>query len=129
MAEAMKNTPAILFVLVLIVAIVWFVSIGRGRASTAGSDGTGATIYVIITVAMGFLNDTLLSNGMPVQALVRTARWLRKRLKRQKTIVKEAKANIIRVEEQGFGYDQGAAQLRAAHTIAKDHAKAKPCSK
>ena len=129
----MKTPSIILFCVALLATVTWFVSLGNGRtkALANGNDSTTTRIYVLITASMAFLGETLLGKLGPVQRLRRKTRLYRRRIKREEPKVTKAQQAIIKIENQGFGWDQSAAQLRAGHTIARDHTNTEtpPCSK
>jgi hypothetical protein len=129
----MKHPIMILFVVVLIATIAWFTSLGYGRtkALANGNDNATSAIYVLITATMAFLGETLLGKLAPVQRLKRKARLFKNRINQEQPKVTKAQQQIIHVENQGFAYEQSSEQLRAGHTIARDHAigEQPPCSR
>lgn len=127
----MRNPIIVLFLVVLIITLVWFVTLGVGRSKANNGDTSATTIYVLITTAMAFLGETLLNKHAIVQALTRQHRLLKQRTKREQAKVTTAQQNIIGVQKQGFWWEQNLDRFRAAHRIAKDHALAEhePCAR
>jgi hypothetical protein len=126
-----KHSLTIIGIILLLGLLVWFGLLANGRAKTVGNGTGNAGIYVLITASMSFVGELVMSALVVVWLLKRKAALLKQRIKDERAKVDRSRGQIVHIEETIFGYREGAAKKRAAHTISHDHAgaEAPPCSK